>query len=362
MKRLTGLFLLLLSAAVQACPFCAPAEADLFSELQEAQAVVLVSKVDAQKFKIVEVWKGQAAVGKVVLAGEARGKASAGSKLLLTTAGPPNLPYWSDAPRHLTPDDLGFVKKALPMAKASAPQKWDFGAAHLEKGSSEVTVAAYSLLAGAPLSEVQKRAKTVGHARLLSWVKSPNVPAERRALYLLMATPGLSPSDAGWLKAALFNPKLPLSSPMVGPYVVAYLQTAGVPAVAQVEKRFLAPNVAPAQTLEITRALALVAHRSSSPAMKNAIKAVFLREVVHPKRGPFAVAPLAVWRDYGAAATVEKMAQNSRETWVKVAAIRYFRSFNSPEAKAALDRLAKSDGNLVTRTNDAYKVSDLGIE
>lgn len=362
MKRLLAFLVLLLTGAAQACPFCAPAEADLFSELQEAQAVVLVSKVEAQKFKIVEVWKGQATVGKVVLAGEARGQASGGSKLLLTTAGPPNLPYWSDAPRHLTPADLSFVKKSLPMAKASPAQKWDFGAAHLEKGSGEVATAAYSLLAGAPLTEVQKRAKTVGHAQLIGWVKSSKVPAERRALYLLMATPGLSKGDAGWLKAALFNPKLTLSSPMLGPYIVAYLQTAGVPAVAEIEKRFLAPATAPAQTLEVTRALALVAHRSSSPEMKAAVKGVFTREVLHPKRGPFAIAPLAVWREYKVAGTVEKMAQSSKETWVKVAAIRYFRSFPTPEAKAALQRLAKTDANLVTRTNDGYKVTDLGIE
>jgi hypothetical protein len=357
------LALLLLSAPVWACPFCSPAEADLFSELQEAQAVVVVSQVQPQKFKILQVLKGQAPVGKVVLAGEPKGKASQGSSLLLTTAGPANLPYWSDAPRHLTPADLSFVKSALPLARAGDAQKWDFAASHLERGSSEVAIAAYSLLASAPLTEVQKRAKTVGHAKLVGWVKNAKVPEERRALYLLMAYPGFSKTDAVWLKSALFNPKLAPTSPLLGPYVVGYLQVAGAPGVAEVEKRFLAPTLPASRTLPVTRALALVGQRTKVPALKTAIRATFLREVAHPDRGPFAIAPLAVWKDYTAAPLVEKLAkENPETTWIKVAVIRYFRSFPTPEAKAALARLTQSDANLVSRTNDAYKVSDLGIE
>ena len=364
MKKLILLILFgLLTGAAWSCPFCSPVEADLFSELQEAQAVVLVGKVDAQKYKILKVLKGQAPVGKVVLAGEPKGKADQGSSLLLTTAGPTNLPYWSDAPRYLTTTDMAFVHKALPLVKASNAQRWDFAAANLEKGSSEVATAAYSLLAAAPLVEVQKRAKTVGHGKLLGWVKNARIPEERRALYLLMAYPGLSKADASWIKALLFDKKLSSSSALLGPYVVAYLQAAGVPAVAEVEKRFLAADVAPAQALPVTRALALMGHHSRSPALQAAVKAVFLREVAHPRRGPFAIAPLAVWKEYRAAPQVEKMALQHRDaTWVKVAVIRYFRSFSSPEATAALARLAKQDSNLVNRTRDAYKASDLGIE
>lgn len=358
-----ALLLLLSSPAAWSCPFCSPAEADLFSELAEAQSVVLVSKVESQKYKILQVLKGQAPVGKVVLAGEPRGTAGKDSSLLLTTAAPANLPYWSDAPRYLTPADLAFVKTALPLARASDAKKWDFGAAHLEKGSPEVATAAYSLLAGAPLSEVQKRAQTVGHGKLLGWVKSSKVPEERRALYLLMAYPGLSPADAPWLKTALFHPKLSPVSPLLGPYVVGYLQVAGAAGVPEIEKHFLTPTLPATRTLPVTRALALVGHRTTAPALKSAVKAAFLKEVAHPHRGPFAIAPLAVWKERKAAPAVEKLAKDNQSiTWIKVAVIRYFRSFDSLEAKDALARLSKSDANLVMRTQDAYKVADLGIE
>jgi hypothetical protein len=352
----------LLMAPGSACPFCSPVEADLFSELQEAQAAVLVSKVDTQKYKILKVIKGTAPLGKIVLAGEPRGKAGAGTSLLLTTAGPTNLPYWSDAPRYLNPAEMNFVSKALTLLQSGRAQQWDFAAANLEKASPEVATAASRLYAAAPLAEVQKRAGMVGPARLVGWVRDQTIPAERRALYLLMVYPHLSGGDAVWLKRQLFESQLPNNSPLLGPYVVAYLQVAGVPAVAEVEKRFLGQAVAPAQALPVTRALALVGHHSRVAPLKTAVKAVFLREVAHPRRGPFAIAPLAVWKEYKAAPVVEKMASQHGDTWVRVAVIRYFRSFSGAEAQAALQRLARLDVSLVERTRDPYKVTDLGIE
>lgn len=366
MKRWLFLLSLLLlggSLPLGACPFCAPLEADLFSELQDSQAVVLVSHIEGQKYKVLETLKGKVTVGKVVLAGEPRGQSSAGGALLLTTAAPANLPYWSDAPRYLSAGDLKFVRKALPITRAGKAAKWDFAVGYLENGSTEVANSAYSLLAAAPLTEVQKRAKKVGHARLLGWVKNAKIPEERRALYLLMAYPGLTSNDAGWLKSALFDSKLSPVSPLVGPYVVGYVQAGGVPALAEVEKRLLKPELPATRSMQVTRALALLGQRSADGKLKAAIKAAFLREVAHPERGPFAIAPLAVWKDYKAAPAVEKLAlAKDQSTWIKVASIRYFRSFSSPEAQAALARLAKADPGLVSRTTDAYKLSDLGIE
>ncbi len=353
--------LLLLTSVAGACPFCAPSEADLFSELQDAQSVVLVSKVETKKYKILEVLKGQATVGKIVLAAEPKGTSSPQGGLLLTTAAPANLPYWSDAPRYLDANEIAFVRKALPITRESQAKKWDFAASYLEHPSSEIANAAYSLLAAAPLSEVQKRAKVPSNAKLLSWVKNGKIPEERRALYLLMAYPSFTKADTPWLKSALFHPKLSPMSALLGPYIVAYLQVTGSSGVSEVQKRFLSAEAPASRTLTVTRALALVGHRTSSQPLKDTIRAVFLKEVAHPVRGPYAIAPLAVWKDYRAAPTVEKLGSR-KDTWIKVAVIRYFRSFSGAEAQAALGRLSKVDGGLVSRTTDAYKVSDLGIE
>lgn len=361
--RIAVILLLLLSLPALACPFCTPAEADLFSELTDSQAVVLVQKVDTRKYKVSKILKGKVVQGRVLIASEPKGKSIPGAQLLLTTAGAPHLPYWSDAPRYLTAKELKFVDKSLAMAKSSDSQKYDFAAAHLESDSREIALSAYSLLAGAPLSAVQQRAKQVGVPRLISLVKDNKVPAERRALYLLMAIPSLTNADKAWIESSLFQAKITASSALLGPLVVAYLQVVGPSGVPRIEQRFLDPKLPATQTLAVTRALTLLGQTSKSTPLRNAIRGTFLKELQHPQRGGFAIAPLAVWGVYEAAPEVEKLVEvNPHVTWVKVAAIRFFRSFPGSPSQDALRRLAKSDPNLVKRTTDGYRQGDLGIE
>ena len=73
MIRIVALVLALLSPAL-ACPFCNPGESDIFGDISEAQAVVVVSKVDQRKYKIVESLLGSAKAGRVVVAAEPQGK------------------------------------------------------------------------------------------------------------------------------------------------------------------------------------------------------------------------------------------------------------------------------------------------
>lgn len=346
-----------------ACPFCSPAEADLYSDVQDSLAVVLVTKVDTRKYKVLKALKGSVRAGRVVIAAEPSGKNQPGSQLVLTTAGAPTLPYWSDPPRYLQPKELAFVKKALSLEGKPQTQQWDFAVTQLEDSSREIALSAYSLLAAAPLLEVQKRAPKAGNKRLMSWVKSGKIPEERRALYLLMAYPSLNSSELGWLESTLFGEALPKASPLLGPLVVAYLDLKGPSGVAKVKDHFLSEKLAATRTLGVIRALTLLGHTTESAPLRQAIRQVFLSELEHPQRGGFAIAPLAVWGVYEAAPAVERLAaKNSHVTWVKVSAIRFFRSFQGAEAEAALKRMAKSDPNLVSRTIDPYRKADLGIE
>lgn len=361
--RLCGLLIFLLTAAAWACPFCSPAEADLFSELEDSLAVVVVEKVEARKYRVLKSLKGQVKSGRIVLAAEPKGRTVPGASLVLTTAGTPTLPYWSDAPRYLDQKELEFVQQSLVLAGGAEGKKWDFAARHLESSSREIALSAYSLLANAPLSEVQARAQSVGIERLRTLARGEKVPPERRALYLLMVYPKLGSSDLGWLEKALFSPSLPKASPMLGPLVVSYLSLGGPEVLPKVQKRFLAPDLPAARTLPVTRALTLIGESSQDAGLKQAVRKAFLEELDSAKRGGFVIAPLAVWGVYEAAPKVEALVKlNPQVTWVKVAAIRFFRSFDSAAAREALGRLARSDANLVQRTTDAYQKDDLGIQ
>ena len=360
MIRILVLLVALLSPTL-ACPFCNPGESDIFGDISEAQAVVLVSKVDKRKYKIVESLLGPAKAGRVVVAAEPQGKLGKQGTLLLTTAGPPNLPYWSDAPRVLDKEELAFARKALQVSRRSEADKWDFAARHLHNESSEISRAAYNLLATAPLSEVQKRASIPGQANLVAWVKDPKISPERRALFLLMSYQGLQPADSSWLKKALFDPNISPSSPLLGPLAVAYLNLLGPKAVAEIESHFYKPNYPASRITPLNRALTLVAEQS--PRLKSAVTELFRRELKHPQRGPFVLAPLALWQDASGMDDAEGLfKKNPQVTWVKVAVIRYFRTLPTSVSEAPLRRLSQTDATLVERTTDTYRRSDLGID
>jgi len=210
---------------------------------------------------------------------------------------------------------------------------------------------------------VQKRARIAGLDNLNRWQKDPKIAAERRALYLLMNYPHLSKSDNTWIEKELFSPNLSPSSPILGPLAVAYLSINGASALPRVKKVFYAPELPASRVTPLNRALTLVTEQSQDQALRSAVKKMFAEELLHPQRGAFVLAPLALWKDETPAQRVEALfTKNEEVTWVKVAVIRYFRSFSSQTAAESLARLSKLDPTLVKRTTDGYRRSDLGVD
>ncbi|MFA5506943.1 MAG: hypothetical protein WC314_09080 [Vulcanimicrobiota bacterium] len=362
MKRLVLLLVLLLVGGAGACPFCDPGESDVFSDISDATAVVLVDKLEVRKYKVMETLMGPVKTGRVVVAAEPQGTLGKTGHLLLTTAGPPNLPYWSDAPRALTDTELKFARQALALRNAPNARKWDFATEHLEHPSAEISSAAYNLLATAPLSEVQSRGAK-RWPNLLSWAKSSKVDPQRRALYLLMGYPRYGTAEASWVGDLLFSPNLSPSSPMLGPLAMTYLHLKGMDGLQQVRRTFYQPTLPASRVTPLNRALTLVYEQSGNGALKESIKTLFLQELDHTQRGAFVLAPLAMWQDFSGAGKAEALfSKNQNVTWVKVAVIRFFRSFQGEASKAALARLAKLDPSLVQRTTDGYRRDDLGID
>lgn len=357
------MFVFALFQVATACPFCNPGESDLFTDIAGAQAVVLVSKVDTRKYKVLENWRGEVKVGRIVVAAEPQGKLGKKGTLLLTTAGPPNLPYWSDAPRVLDSMELDFARNALQLSTKPVSAQLDFAAKHLQSNSSEIADAAYNLLAGASLKEVQNRAKIVGQEKLVAWSKNSKIVDEKRSLYLLMCYRGLSTSDIKWVESDLFSNTRSIASPFLGPLTIAYAKLGGADAVAKIESNFYSKSFPATRVTPFNRALTLCYEQNAQEALRSSIRSLFARELEHPQRGPFVLASLALWQDYSVADKVEKLAERNRNvTWIKVAVIRYFRTFNSANATARLGNLKRLDPDLVNRTTDPYKRSELGID
>lgn len=347
--------------AATACPFCSPSESDLFTQVTEAQAVCLAERVDARKYRIGKLLKGKAPKGKIVIAADPiEGIPADAPYLLLSTATSSNLPYWSDPAVALKESELAFVSKALLLGDAAIAKRVSFAADHLNSPSEKISQAAYNILASASMEEVQRVAPRVGQDQLIAWIQNSAMSEQRRALFVVMALPGLGKPDQKWLKDALFSPPKNAYSPMLGPLIMAYIQVAGSSGVDEVEQMYLKPSLSASSSYQALASLMLIGQTSPSKTTRERARDVFVRELSHPKRKTLAIGPLAVWGNYSVAKTVEQMALDNEDlSGVRIAAIRYFRTFKTPAAAAALERLKKLDPELVERTTQPYKTADV---
>ena len=326
----------MLSVAVQACPFCNPSSTDYVTIVDNSLAVARVEKVGDGKYKILEALKGEAKVGRVVLAGTPRAFSEEKKPILLvSTISNPKQPYWTEPVRTLSKAEYQFTKATLGAKKDGA--RWDLAARNLEHKSDLISESAYNLLAPAPLEQVQKRASLVGKAKLKAWAGDPTVPSERKSLYLLMLLPGLTNQDAPWLKKMLMEPPLSAYASHLPPLMIAYAETAGPEGVKAMERVFLKPNATSSATFGATSAFEFIGTNSENGKTKMAAREVMKRELDHPDRGVFAIASLAGWRDFSVAPKMEALANENKETpWVISSVVRYFRGFESAKAKSIL--------------------------
>jgi hypothetical protein len=352
--RLLLLILLALTGWAQACPFCNPSSQDMYTITSNSRVVARVERVGRGKFKILELLKGEAKVGRVVLAGESRElSAQKAPFLVVSTVSNPKQPYWSDPVRPLSETEYSFLKTSL---SASSEQKlYDIAAKHLGSQSDLITESAYNILALAPLKAVQKRANLVGQKQLIRWLQNPSTPSSRQSLYLLMALPGLKASDKSWLRKQMFDAKLSPYADHLPPLMAAYAEVAGPSGVEEMRQRWLKPKTSTSASFGATSGFIFIGNNAVNPEAREAARQVFRGELKHPERGVFAISTLGEWRDFGVADEVEKLAYDNAETpWVITSATRYFRSFDSDHARAALKRLKARFPKIVESAKKPY--------
>jgi hypothetical protein len=315
--------------------------------------VARVEKVGSGKFKILELLKGDAKVGRIVLAGEGREEAASAPFLLASTVSNPNQPYWSDPVRPLTAEEYRFFKTALSLG--SNAKLLDLAAKNVGASSDLISESAYNILANAPLEEVQKRGALVGRNKLVEWLKKPTTPSSRRSLYLLMCLPGLTAADKGWLEKQVFDPALSPYADHLPPLMAAYAEVAGAGGVDALRQRWLKPTTSSSASFGATSGFVFIGNNSKDAATKAAARKLFRTELKHPERGVFAISVLGEWRDFTPADEIEALAfQNAETPWVITSATRYFRSFENEKARAALKRLQARFPKIVESADKPY--------
>lgn len=350
---------LVFSLGALACPFCSGTNSDFLTRLQNAKAVCTVEKVAPTKYKVLTVCKGKATPGRVLIAADPRNIPKGTRALLLSTAGSPTAPFWSDPVVAVSDVEMAFALKALKLQGAPPSQTWNLAVDSLEGPSDKVNEACYNILARLSLDQVKKIGARVGVDRLRTYIDNEEIPETRRALYVLMSLSGLTAVDKAWLSSQLFTPPKDPYSPMVGPLVLGYTQVAGKAGLEDIQRIYLKPSHSFSEVYQPIRALAMVGENTSSKTLKEGILELFRAELGNPDRASIVLPALAVWKDYSVAPVVERLARQRQDSWTRIAVVRYFRSFASAESKAALVRLKAVDKTLVERVKEPFLARDL---
>jgi len=213
---LAAVALLPVAPGAQACPWCPTVSQTFSEEINSMDVVVIAQLVESpplpkagdtnaevvkSKFRIVHVVKGQSLVPdnrmvETIYFGDAK----KGQEFLIMGVDPPKL-MWS-TPLGLTKRGRQYISKIMKLPKEGS-DRLVFFQEYLEDKDEMLARDAYDEFARAPYAIVQALKPHIKHDQLLAWIKSPDIPASRRRLYLTMLSVCGSNDDLPFLEAML---------------------------------------------------------------------------------------------------------------------------------------------------------------
>lgn len=375
------------AAAAHACPFCS-AQSQTFSEemrSMDAVAIARLVKLPASSknsgstlqppngatrtesdfeigkatFEIVEVLKGNSVVGdqreiETLYFGDGK----IGQEFLVMGVDPPKL-MWS-TPMRLTDRGRTYLTKLTTIPEKGV-ERMRFFQDYLEDSDEMLARDAYDEFANTPYEDVKKLRPYMKHDELVKWIKSEDVPASRRRLYLTMlgvcgGTPDL-PMLEDMMRSSDRRMKAGLDA-----MIACYLTLAGEQGMPLIEELFLKnQNAEYADTYAAIMALRF--HGTETDVIAKARIVEGLRHMLdRPKLADLVIPDLARWKDWSVMPKLVELFKNADEksSWVRVPVINYLRACPLPEAKAYISELEKVDPAAVKRANTFFPFSPAG--
>lgn len=362
--------LLGLNSNARACPFCS-AQSQTFSEEMDSMDAVVIARLvkrppapsDSQnlevakaQFEIVNVIKGKSFVGnQTQIETLYFGDGKVGQSFLIMGVDPPKL-MWS-TPLRLTDNARAYISK-LPAVPKQGVDRLQFFQGYLENKDEMLARDAYDEFAKAPYSEVKQLKAHMKHDQLIEWIKSEDVPASRRRLYLTMLGICGGMQDLAMLEEMMRSSDRKMKAgldAMIG----CYLALAGEKGVPLVEELFLRNKKAEyADTYAAIMALRFHGTEASIIPKERVVEG--LRHMLdRPKLADLVIPDLARWQDWSVMPKLVKLFKDADEksSWVRVPVINYLRACPLPEAKKYIAELEKVDPAAVKRANTFFPFS-----
>ena len=361
---LTAGWLTLLPAELLACPFCNAVSQTLRQEMAAMDAVVIaISTQDASErdaetgklmMKVVQVLKG----GDLVQVGDELeaiyyGDVTKGRRFMLSGVDPPQL-QWSCLP--VTERAETYIGKMNALEDDDLV-RLKFYYQFLQDEESMLARDAYDEFAIAPYDAVKKLAPEMDHDQLVKWISDPEMPTDRKRLYLTLLGVCGGKDDLSMLEKMLRSTSKS-SKGGLDAMIACYLTLGGESGLGLINELFLANKQAPyADTYQAIMAIRF--HGTEGDVIPRSALVESLHHVLDRKDLADLVIPdLARWNDWSQINRLVNLFETADpdNNWVRVPVVNYLRACPLDSAKKALKKIEKIDPESVRRANTFFSI------
>src|SRR6056297_176761 len=352
-------FQTLFATTLSACPFCSAVSQTLRQEISTMDAVVVAESIPGEvqnaetgmiRMKVVRVLAGENLVSvDQIVTPVYYGNVGEGRRFLLTGVDPPNL-QWSLMPISERGEKYILQVTQLPDDEV---QRLKFFMQHLEDKEPMLARDAYDEFAITPYDAVQAIKDDMDHDQLVTWIEDPDMPADRKRLYLTMLGVCGTEKDLPMLEKMLVGEQ---SQGGLDAMIACYLSLAGEAGLPLVNERFLANKKAP-YTETYSAIMAVRFHGTESDVIPRSALLPSLHHILaRPELADLVISDLARWGDWSQIDQLTELFVEATEdnNFVRVPVVNYLRACPLPEAAAALKKLEEIDPESVRRSNIFY--------
>ena len=360
----------------RACPFCSAVSLTFSQEIEQSAAAVVARLVTPPPaaalspvadgplpkgiFEVDQVLKGAELVEQRAAGEPTQIEAilledkPVGSLFLLLGIEPPQL-VWS-SPIAINERVVDYLLE-LPALPSGGPERLAFFQDYLEDADAILARDAYDEFAVAPYADVQGLKDRMDAAKLLGWIRDPDVQANRRRLYATMLGVCGTTEDAEAIAAILKDHSGDAINPDVrtglDALIACYVTLRGGEGLDLVDELFLKRgerDVPFTETYAAVMALRFLGEESELVPRDRVLASLRLL-LAEPKLADLVIADLARWQDWSVVDTLATLfaEAGTDNIFVREPVVNYLRACPLPAAAEALARCEEIDPEAVRR-------------
>jgi hypothetical protein len=346
-----------------ACPFCSAVSQTLRQEMEVMDAIAIAEatadsvrdELTGQvKLKVISVLKGENLIKpKETITAVYYGSVEPGRRFMISGADPTNI-QWACLPITDVSEKYLLDISKLP---DDPLERLKFYQPYLQHPDGMLNRDAYDEFAITPYPVVQQLKPFMNRDELVSWIQEPELPADRKRLYLTMLGVCGDEKDVPMLQDMIHSTQASTRGGLDA-LIACYLILAGEKGLATIDDLFLKNSKAPyADTYAAIMAIRF--HGTETDKIPRSALVQSLHHVLDRKDLADLVIPdLARWGDWS---QVDRLVQlfieaEKDNNWIRVPVVNYLRACPLPQAAEAIEKLKEVDPESVKRASSFFSI------